>query len=722
MERAAGFAHDDTARAKLDKLDAMLAQTFTSRPDAALFAEMLSLANDGRYPTLDLSAQQRRQKTFEALTAQVEVLLRSKPVLVIFEDAHWIDPTSLEGLGRTVDRLRTSGVLLIITYRPEFDAPWVGRPHVTVLNLNRLEDREIDAMIDRVASNTPLPNPVKRDIIQRTDGVPLFVEEITKAVLEAGEQRAAAATIASMPSLSIAVPPSLHASLMARLDRLGFAKETAQIGAAIGREFTYSLLSAVSPKTENDLQASLLALTSAGLLFRQGTPPHATYLFKHALVQDAAYGTLLREPRRALHVGIAETLESEFPEVAESQPELLARHYADAGLIRKAASLWGKAGLRSVERSALVEAVEQLGNALRLMETIASDPDLRREQIKLQVASITPLIHVKGYAAPETRAAVERAHFLIEQVGTLDEPLEDPLLLFSVLYGFWVANYVAFNGDLMRQLAAQFLSVAEKQKATLPLMTGHRIVGTTLLYTGDFAKARLHLDEALALYDPIEHRPLAARFGTDAAVSVLFYRSMALWSLGYPDAALADANLAVREAREIGQASTLMAALAVPSITHILCGKYADATSLLDEAVALADEKGSLFWKAHVATKGCALTLMGEFLDAVRMIKSGMAAWRSTGTSVWTPTYLAYLAKAYAELGQFDDALRCVGEAMTAVHTSKEQWYEPEVQSHRRRNHAAVARPRCCESGRHFERALTVARHSRRNPGNSAPR
>ena len=251
MERAAGFAHDDTPRARFDKLDAMLAQTFTSRPDAALFAEMLSLANDGRYPTLDLSAQQRRQKTFEALTAQVEVLLRSKPVLVIFEDAHWIDPTSLEGLGRTVDRLRTSGVLLIITYRPEFDAPWVGRPHVTVLNFNRLEDREIDAMIDRVASNTPLPNPVKRDIIQRTDGVPLFVEEITKAVLEAGEQRAAAATIASMPSLSIAVPPSLHASLMARLDRLGFAKETAQIGAAIGREFTYSLLSAdrLRPRT-----------------------------------------------------------------------------------------------------------------------------------------------------------------------------------------------------------------------------------------------------------------------------------------------------------------------------------------------------------------------------------------------------------------------------------------------------------------------------------------
>jgi predicted ATPase len=389
---------------------------------------------------------------------------------------------------------------------------------------------------------------------------------------------------------------------------------------------------------------------------------------------------------------------------------LLARHYTEAGLLEKAASLWGKAGQRSLAQSALVEAVEQLTRAISQMATLCSTPELRRDEIKLQVALINPLIHVKGYASPDTKAAMERAHVLIERAEALGEPLGDPLLLFSVLYGFWVANYVAFNGDLMRELAAQFLSLAEKQKATVPLMTAHRIVGTTLLYVGDSAKARLHLDRSLALYDPAEHRPLAARFGTDAAVSVLFYRSMALWSLGYPDAALADANRAVSYAREIGQASTLMAALAVPSITHILCGNYADATALLDEAVALADEKGSLFWKAHVATKGCALALIGKTSDAVRLITSGMTAWHSTGTTVWTPTYLAYLAKAYAELGQFDEALRCVSEAMTAVQTSKEKWCEPDIHRIAGQVTLMTPDPDAAKAEAHFERAVSVAR------------
>ena len=308
-------------------------------------------------------------------------------------------------------------------------------------------------------------------------------------------------------------------------------------------------------------RSALDRLIAAGLLFRQGVPPHATYLFKHALVQDAAYGTLLREPRRALHARIAETLETQFAEIAENQPELLARHCTEAGLIEKAASLWGKAGQRSLERSALVEAVEQFTRALDQIATLPATPALRREQIKLQVALITPLIHVKGYAAPETKAAVERARLLIEQAEALGEPPEDPLLLFSVLYGFWVANFVAFNGDVMRELAAQFLALAEKQRATVPLMIGHRLMGTSLLFTGDIAEGRAHFDQAIALYDPAEHRPLATRFGQDIRVTILSYRSLALWLLGYPEAALADADDALKDAREIGQAATLMYAL-----------------------------------------------------------------------------------------------------------------------------------------------------------------
>jgi class 3 adenylate cyclase len=606
MERAARYAHDDSIQVKLDKLDALLSQSSTPPQDAALLSEMLSVPNDGRYPQLELTPQQRRHKTLEALTAQLEALAQAKPVLMIFEDAHWIDPTSLEGVGRTVDRLRTLGVLLIVTYRPEFEPPWIGRPHVSALTLNRLGEREIAAMIDRVTGNKALPESIRQDIIDRTDGVPLFVEEMTKAVLETENESEARRTTAAVPSPALAVPASLHASLMARLDRLGPAKEVAQIGAAIGREFSHSLLAAVVQKPEAELNSAVDRLIAASLLFRQGVPPHATYLFKHALVQDAAYGTLLREPRRALHARVAEALESQFAEIAENQPELLARHCTEAGLIEKAAALWGKAGQRSLARSALVEAAEQLTRALDQIAALPATPALRREAIKLQVALISPLVHVKGYAAPETKAATERAHALIEQAEALGEPPEDPLLLFSVLYGFWAANYVAFNGDVTRELAARSLALAEKQGAKIPLMIGHRLMGMSLLHTGEIALGRAHHDRAIARYDPAEHRPLATRFGQDVGMALLSYRSLALWMLGYPEAALADADRALSDARDIGHAATSMFALAVTAFTRTLCGYYSTVNSQSDELTALADQKGAMLWKAFgTMNEGC---------------------------------------------------------------------------------------------------------------------
>jgi class 3 adenylate cyclase len=422
MERAAGFAHDDTAQAKLEKLDALLSQSYTPHHDRALFAELLSWRSDGLYPELNLTPQQRRERTFEALSTQIVSLAEQRPVLMIFEDIHWIDPTSLEALGRGIDRIKSVGVLLIVTHRPEFEPPWLGRAYVTSVSLNRLGKREINTMIDRVAGRQALPESLRQDIVDRTDGVPLFVEEITKAVLEAQTEGAAESALATIPSPTMSVPASLYASLMARLDRLGSAKDVAQIGAAIGREFSHTLLAAVVAEPEAQLQSALDRLMTAGLLFRQGVPPHATYLFKHALVQDAAYGTLLRDARRALHARIAGTLEAQFAEIAENQPELLARHCTDAGLIEKAASLWGKAGQRSLAHSALVEAIAQFTRALDQIATLPATPALRREQIKLQVALITPVIHVKGYAAPETKAAVEQARVLIEQAATLGDP------------------------------------------------------------------------------------------------------------------------------------------------------------------------------------------------------------------------------------------------------------------------------------------------------------
>jgi predicted ATPase len=709
MERAAGFTHDDAQQSKLDKLDALLAQTSTSAQEVSLFADMLSLPNDGRYLALDMTPEQRRQTTLEALGSQLEALSRSKPVLMIFEDAHWTDPTSLEALSRVVDRLRSLRVLLIATFRPEFEPPWIGRPYVTPLTINRLAECDIEAMIDRVVGNKLISASVRQDIIERTDGIPLFVEEMTKAVLEAESEGDARKTAAAIPPSAITVPASLHASLMARLDRLGPAKEVAQIGAAIAREFSHALLAAVVHKPEAELQAALNSLVAAGLMFRQGIPPHATYLFKHALVQDAAYGTLLREPRRALHARIAEILENQFAEVAERQPELLARHCTEAGLIEKATSLWGKAGQRSLERSALVEAVEQFTRALDQIATLAATPALRREEIKFQVAVITPLIHVKGYSAPETKAAAERARLLIEQAEALGEPREDPLLLFSALYGLWAANFVAFNGDVMRELAAEVLTLAEKHGAVVPLMIGHRLTGTTLLCKGYIEEARAHYDQALALYDSVKHRHLATLFGQDVRVAILSYRPLALWMLGHAEAAFADTDHALKDAREIGQTATLMYALSNTSYTHILCRNYAAAAAQCDELVTLV--KSTVPFKAQtMLVRGLILALTGKATDAVQTITAGITAWRSAGATLWIPLYLSCLATAHAQLGQIDDAWRCIHEAMNSVETTKERWWEAEV--HRIAGEIALKSPEpdVAKAEVYFERALAVAR------------
>jgi predicted ATPase len=566
-------------------------------------------------------------------------------------------------------------------------------------------------MIDRVIGNNALPANIRKDIIERTDGIPLFVEEMTKAVLEAGGDLEAMQTAAAVPFPALAVPASLHASLMARLDRLGPAREVAQIGAAIGREFSHALLAAVVRKPEAELGSELDRLIRAGLLFRKGMPPHATYLFKHALVQDAAYGTLLRQPRRALHARISDTLEGQFADIAESQPEVLARHCTEAGLIARAASLWGKAGLRSKERSALVEAVEQLTRALGHIATLPSTPVLRREEIKLQVALIYPLQHVEGAAAPETKAAAERARLLIDHAEALGEPPEDPLLLLSALNALFSADVAAFNGDVALERAAQILALAEKQGGKVLPVRGHNAMGTVLVYTGHFAEAVVHYDQALALYDPVEHRPLATRALQDPRMSTLIFRSLALWALGYPDAGLAGAEQALSEVREAGLAGALMQAMSNICLTQVTSGNYTIAQAQSDELIALAEEKGSAIWKATgMLRRASVLALTGKASDAVRIFTSVIPVWRSMGSRLYSPVYLALLARACGELGQFDEAWSYIGEAMTAIEATKETWYEADV--HRIAGEIALTSPEpdTARAEAHFERALAVAR------------
>jgi class 3 adenylate cyclase/tetratricopeptide (TPR) repeat protein len=709
MERAAGFAREDTLQAKLDKLDVLLKKTSTSAQDAALITEMLSLPNDGRYPALELAPQQRRERTLHALLLQLAPLTASHPLLIVFEDAQWADPTSLEIFGRAVNQITSHRALLIITFRPEFEPPWIGRPHVTELTLGRLQLSDVAAIVDQIIGSKPVPGNIRRDIVERTDGIPLFVEEMTKAVLETSSQAAAERLVEAVPSPAITVPATLHASLLARLDRLGPAKELAQIGAVIGRGFSHALLAAVTHKPEAELRATLDRLIRAGLLFRQGSPAHVIYHFKHALVRDAAYSTLLREPRRALHARIAETLDSQFAEVAENQPEVLARHWTEARQIEKAAMLWGKAGQRSLQRSALAEAAEQLRRALDQIASLPSSPGLRREEIKLQVALIAPLLHVKGYAAPETRSAVERARLLIEQAEALGEPPEDPLLLFSVLYALWVANLVAFNGNVMRELAVQFLSLASKQKATGPLMLGHRLMGLSLLHTGDIVDGRRHLDHAITLYDSAKYRSLATRFGQDVGAASLSWKSIATWLLGYPEDALVATEHALQIAREVDHPPTLMYILNFSAWIHVWCGNFAKANALFDEFTALKDEIGSVFWGAWgMMQQGCLWALTGKTSCAAQSITNGVDAMRSTGTTMWMPVWLSYLAMAKAEIGQFDEAGRVISEAM--VEAAKEKWYEAEV--NRIAGEVLLLAPKSdvAKAEAYFERALAVAK------------
>ena len=402
-------------------------------------------------------------------------------------------------------------------------------------------------------------------------------------------------------------------------------------------------------------------------------------------------------------------LESQFADIAERQPELLARHFTEAGLIEKAAGLWGKAGQRSLTRSALIEAAQQLARALGQIATLPGTPALRREEIKLQVALINPLMHVNGYAALETKAATEKARLLIEKAEALGEPPDDPLMLFSVLYGFWGASYNVFNGGAVCELAGQFLALAEKQGATVPLMIGRRLMGSSLLLTGDVAESRVHFDQALALHDPAKHRSLTTRFGQDIGVSILMFRSKALWLLGYPGSALADADRGLKDAREIGHAPTLMIALA--DITHILCGNYAIANTNLQDLVALADEKGVVWWQAlGMSLQGYLSAVTGEASNSVRTISTAVTVWRSTGSTVFIPLSLLFLATAYAELGKLDDAGRCVGEAMTVVEKTEERWFEADIH-HMAGKVALMSRQQdLAKAEAYFERALAVAR------------
>ncbi|MDL2408209.1 adenylate/guanylate cyclase domain-containing protein [Rhizobium calliandrae] len=712
MERAAGFRRDDDVKAKLDKLDIRLAVTATSPQDAALIAAFLSLPNDGRYPDIDMLPARQRQSTMDALIWQVEAASRQSPVLMVFEDVHWADASSMELLDQLIARASSLRVMLLLTFRLEFVPPWHSGDYIKAIVLHRFDSSEVEALIDHVARGNSLAANVRQDIIERADGIPLFVEEMTKAVLEASDEAAVTHTIAAIPSPVLAVPASLHASLMSRLDRLGSAKAVAQISAAIGREVPLQLLATVTRLPRAELEDALGRLVEAGLMTVHGTAPDLTYTFKHALLQDTAYGTLLREGRRELHARIGEVLESQFPEVATNQPEILACHFAEAGESLRAAILWDLAGQLSVSRSAYVEAEAHFKYALSALAGLPDGPSRRGEQLKAQVGLANALMFTKSYTSVETKAAFEGARALVREIETAGEQLEDPFVTFSVLFGFWMTNYVAFNAHAVRELGAQSLALAEQHNDEIPLVIGHSLLGAALVVSGDLLDGFSHLESAARIYDVSKHSAaLTNHFGMDFGTGFLAFRANAHWMCGRPDAARIDVEHALANARRIAHVPTLMAVLHRTGSLQLRLGNAPAAKAQADELIALAQEKKAPAFNAHaMADQACVLAAEGRAADAIHMLDRALAADKALASTVEIPTLLIAKALANAELGEFEAARFCLKEAATLIETTGERWWESDL--HRAAGDIEWMSPERNPSiaAGHFARALQVAR------------
>src|SRR5215469_1278786 len=621
LERAAGFTRDDTNATRLDKLGALLGDG-AEPGDISLIAEMLSLSGGERFPPLDLSPQRKKERTLAALLRQLQALARRQPVLMIFEDLHWIDPTSREVLDLTVETITGLPVLLVATYRPEFQPPWVGQSQVTVIALNRLGRNEGATLVHRLAGNLgALPPDIVDEIVERTDGVPLFVEELTKAVVEAGADRGYA-SISAVPSSSLAVPATLHASLLGRLDRLGpSAKTVAQVGAAIGRDFSHELLAAAVHLAEPELREALRRLVEAGLVFQRGVPPTAEYLFKHALVQDTAYSTLLRGPRQALHRRIAEALEQRFPDLVQTRPEIVAHHYGEAAIADKAISYWHLAGKLSVAKSAVREATAQLRRGLSLLDALPETRERKQLDLAIHITLVSALMAGKGYGDPEVAAALERANRLVTETGAVGTPLH-----FSVLRGLWSSTVGGGNIAAALEHAANFLSFAQSQPSTGTLLVGHRTLAYSLILSGDYRAALAHFETAASLYRPDEHRDSAFRDGEDIAVPALVYSSWALWHRGYPDQSARAADRALGYSRELGHAHTLSHAFFFAGMAAVFARDVATAQAYGNNCVALASEHGLAYWAARGRVlQGWANAQKGEPTTGIAGIRDGLA-------------------------------------------------------------------------------------------------
>jgi class 3 adenylate cyclase/predicted ATPase len=680
VSRAARFAPGDPPAGKLAKLEALLARGSAPDQDVAFIADLLSMPTSERHPLPNLSPPRKKERTLQALIGRLESLARRRPVLTIFEDAHWIDPTSRELLDLAVERIRNLPVLAIVTYRPEFQPPWTGEPHVTMLVLNRLDQRNRTALVTQIAGGKALPDDVVAQIVERTDGVPLFIEELTKSVLESGLLRDEADRyVLEGPLPPLAIPTSLHASLMARLDRLSSVRHVAQIGAAFGRWFRYTSLRAVSGLPEDELQAALARLVTSELVFQNGNPPDAVYTFKHALVQDAAYGSLLRSTRQELHGRIARALETLSPELIDSQPELFARHYGEAGLVEKSVYYWSKAGHRSVARAASVEAAAQFQKGLDQLASLPDNPKRQRQELELCSSLSAALRATKGQAAPETGHAYARARELWGRLGSPSEFVQIP-------YG--QSRYYAHRGEfeLAQRLDEDLLRLGRQRNDLAGLILGHLSSGVNLMFVGRFGSSRSHLEEALALYDPVSHRSLVQQAGVHPHIFSQAYLSNVLFCLGFPDQALAQSHATLVEAQRLAHPPSLAGALAIGMRLLSLVGDDAALDDWVNQLIAVATEQGFPHWHAQgTIYSGWVRVKNGEVTEGISLLRSGSAAYRAGGAELFVPHYMALLAAACEIAGQVEESLTQLDDALHLAESTGERWFAAELNRHKGR-------------------------------------
>lgn len=675
LERTCAINFDDPTGAKLDKLERWAADVSPEmRAGVPLLAALLGLPIQGRYPPMTLSPEQQKDRLLGHLA---ELLTGSgrEPVLFFVEDAHWIDPTTRELLDLCIDHAPAFQCLILVTFRPDFHHEWNARAEVTSLALNRIGRRQSMELIEFVAGGKRLPPEVLEQILGKTDGVPLFVEELTRSVLESGLLREEEDRYVLVgPLTPLAIPATLQDSLLARLDRLGSAKELAQVGAVIGREFSNEALAGVLATGGGSLEQGLRRLVGSGLVHRRGPAPGETYTFKHTLVQEAAYGTILLSRRQQLHARCAEVLQALSPDLADKEPEVLAHHLTEAGLTEQAVELWSRAGRRAAEQSASLEAIGHLTKGLAVLAHHPADEARDRQELLLQIGLGMPLIACRGYAAPETGEAFRRALELAEH-------LCDSVQRGHALYGLWAYNCALGENRTAEGLAALLLQLATEAGDQGVALVARRAFGLSSYLLGDQARGRSEIEAALQAYDETIHRPLAHRFGQDQRVAGLAALSTIQWIEGYPDAALKNSRAAVEAARAMGHANSLGYALCYSACqVTILRGEWAEAERLVGMLLNHARDHRLGLWHAHaLAYRGEVLAERGEFTAAIADFRLAFLGFKEVVSGLRLPAHQGAFAHALCRAGQLHEALAVAEEAIVQAERREERWCLPEL-------------------------------------------